>query len=173
MPRSPLCRRRSVTAWQRIRRRNGTEYNPANSELSDTYTLTQYDGLSYAFDATYGDVLTESLRHNNTLTFDRTALIQTPVWRSRSDSTAPARSPRSPTRTARAYFVRTTRQAISFRRRSRWERHPVRVPRRRAAFPRPDHQCYRPIDLERSIYTSGRLTQMTDVEGNSATLSLT
>ena len=48
----------------------GTEYNPANPEFGNTYTLTSsYSGIASTFDATYGDLLTESDRHNNTLTF--------------------------------------------------------------------------------------------------------
>ena len=49
---------------------DGTEYNPANPEFGNTYTLTDYSGIASTFDATYGDLITESDRHNNTLSFD-------------------------------------------------------------------------------------------------------
>jgi YD repeat-containing protein len=48
---------------------DGTEYNPANPEFGNTYTLTAYTGIASTFDATTGQLLTESDRHNNTLTF--------------------------------------------------------------------------------------------------------
>ena len=54
---------------------DGTEYNPANSEFGDTYTVTSFSGIAATFDATYGDLLTESDRHNNTLTFQSNGIF--------------------------------------------------------------------------------------------------
>jgi RHS repeat-associated protein len=50
---------------------DGTEYNPANPECdsSTSYTLTDQTGLATNFDATTGQVISESDRHGNTLTF--------------------------------------------------------------------------------------------------------
>ncbi len=45
------------------------DYNPANPAFGDTYTLTDQAGLATTFAADTGQVLTESDRHGNTLTF--------------------------------------------------------------------------------------------------------
>ena len=45
------------------------DYNPAQPEFGGSYTLTNESGIATTFDATTGQVTSESDRHNNTLTF--------------------------------------------------------------------------------------------------------
>jgi YD repeat-containing protein len=51
-----------------------TPYNPANSLFGGTYTLTTQPGLTYVIDGTTGQVDTESDRHGNTLSFEPDAI---------------------------------------------------------------------------------------------------
>jgi large repetitive protein len=52
----------------------GDDYNPAESEFGGVYTLTNESGIGTTFDATSGQVLSESDRHGNTLNFDSSGI---------------------------------------------------------------------------------------------------
>ncbi len=151
---------------------DGTEYNPANSEFGDTYTLTQYGGLSYTFDATYGDVLTESDLHGNTLTFESNGIYSNTgkAVTFGFNNTGQITTITDPNGKNIVYAYDPAGDLVSETDRDG----NVTQFGYSAAQPHFLDQIINATGqsiLNVQFNTSGRLTQMNDVEGNSATLS--